>query len=152
MSPHASDNLPQPDSAGVFFARASARTQSPRPSILCGNWGLRGLCNGTSRVTGKLPAMARAMHPDLELARRIVAEGEQNLARQREVVSELGLQTARELLQEMARYWQMRVEEIRTLAGFAGKMDDVEAAEIMLRIAGDYERLVQQATDAGLAS
>ena len=42
---------------------------------------------------------------------------------------------ARELLQEMARYWQMRVEEIRTLAGFAGRMDDVEAAEIMLRIA-----------------
>ena len=51
---------------------------------------------------------------------------------------------ARELLQEMARYWQMRVEEIRTLAGFAGRMDDVEAAEIMLRIAGGYDRLVQK--------
>ena len=59
---------------------------------------------------------------------------------------------ARELLQEMARYWQMRVEEIRTLAGFAGRMDDVEAAEIMLRIAGGYDRLVQKAGDAERSS
>ena len=56
---------------------------------------------------------------------------------------------ARELLQEMARYWQMRVEEIRTLAGFAGRMDDVEAAEIMLRIAGGYDRLVQKSRRCG---
>jgi hypothetical protein len=77
-----------------------------------------------------------------------VAQAAQNIARQREVTAELGLQMARELLQEMARYWQMRVEEIRTLAGFAGRMDDVEAAEIMLRIAGGYDRLVQKAGDA----
>ena len=88
----------------------------------------------------------------LEMAQHNVAEGEQNITRQREVIEILGLQTARELLQEMARYWQMRVEEIRTLAAFAGRMDDVEAAEIMLRIAADYDRLVQKATDAERSS
>ena len=50
-----------------------------------------------------------------------MAQAAQNIARQREVTAELGLQMARELLQEMARYWQMRVEEIRTLAGLRGK-------------------------------
>ena len=88
------------------------------------------------------------MLPHLELAQRNVAEGEQNIARQREIVAEPGSQTTRQLLQEMARYWQMRVEEIRALAEFAKRMDGVEAAEIMLRIAGDYDRLVQEAADA----
>ena len=80
----------------------------------------------------------------LELAERHVAEGDQLIARQREIIAEherlhresVTLQTARELLQEMARYWQMRSEEIRTLAG---SIQEVEAKEIMLRIADDYE-------------
>ena len=70
--------------------------------------------------------MDRAMLPHLELAQRNVAEGEQNIARQREIVAEPGSQTARQLLQEMARYWQMRVEEIRALAEFAKRMDGAE--------------------------
>ena len=114
-----------------------------------GDWVAFATAHGGTLV--RCPAMDRILS-HLELAQRNVAEGEQNIARQREVIAELGLQTARELLQEMARYWQMRVEEIRILAGFAGITDDTEAAEIMLRIAGDYDRLVQKAADAERSS
>ncbi len=81
-----------------------------------------------------------------------MAEGEQNIARQREITAGLegsgpesgALQTARELLRQIARYWQMRVEEIQTFVGLARSVNDVEATEIVLRIAGDYQRLVQR--------
>jgi hypothetical protein len=45
-------------------------------------------------------------------------------------------------LTDEAKDWRNRGEEVRALAG---SMDDAKSRLIMLRIAGDYERLAQRA-------
>ncbi len=103
------------------------------------------------KVSGTLLASARLqraprVHHLANSARATAGDGAcAESARDRQGQAARTTRTLRQMLSpswNTPRNWQMRAEEIRTLAE---GMHDVEAKAIMLRIADDYERLAERA-------